>query len=169
MERLEREEYALKTSTDSNGTARFENTLRGNELGNASAAQPVKRETADRAVAAFMERVRQVNADDYYLYRVTKVLVFGSYLSDKQRINDVDLALEAIRKHDRPAQMEMEKKRTGEAMSGGKRFPNITMQICWPYEEVMKFLKGRSRALSLHEIDDGILDLVETRVLFEDK
>lgn len=58
------------------------NTIKANAPANASAARPVKRATADKALAQFMERVKQVNHDPCFLYRVVKVVLFGSYLTD---------------------------------------------------------------------------------------
>jgi hypothetical protein len=61
----------------------------------ATAAKPLTRATAERALAAFMERVARVNSDPYFLGRVTRVALFGSMLSpDTDRPSDVDLAVE---------------------------------------------------------------------------
>jgi predicted nucleotidyltransferase len=37
-----------------------------------------------------MERVRIVNEDDFFLYRVTTVVLYGSYLRGAERPADVD-------------------------------------------------------------------------------
>jgi DNA-binding IclR family transcriptional regulator len=66
------------------GTELWKTTLKGNALGLASAAPPLKRTTAIRVVEQFLERVKRVNADSYYLFHVTKVVVFGSFLSNKK-------------------------------------------------------------------------------------
>jgi len=53
--------------------------------------------TQVRVVAArrkLLERVRAVNESDYFLYRVKKVLVFGSCLQDLDKANDIDVAVE---------------------------------------------------------------------------
>ncbi|PYV34643.1 MAG: hypothetical protein DMG09_20830 [Acidobacteria bacterium] len=53
--------------------------------------------TQVRVVAArrkLLERVRAVSESDYFLYRVKKVLVFGSYLQDLDKANDIDVAVE---------------------------------------------------------------------------
>ena len=40
-----------------------------------------------------MCRVREVNATPPFLYRVTEVVVFGSYLSIESKMGDVDLGI----------------------------------------------------------------------------
>jgi DNA-binding IclR family transcriptional regulator len=65
----------------------------------ASAARPLTRKTAERRLAEFIERVRALNANDYYLYRVRTVRVFGSYLTERDRINDIDIAVELVAHH----------------------------------------------------------------------
>ncbi len=147
----------------------FHNTAKGNALRLASAARPITRKTADRVLAAFLERVRTVNTGDYYLYRVPKVLVFGSYLSSRDRVNDIDLAFTLVPKHaDRELQMSLERKRSREAARRGRQFGAFIDRLYWPEYETGLFLKNRSRALSFHSMDDLVLGMTETRVLYDD-
>jgi predicted nucleotidyltransferase len=39
-----------------------------------------------------MARVKMVNESSRFLVKVTEVVVFGSYLSDKETLGDVDIA-----------------------------------------------------------------------------
>jgi hypothetical protein len=65
----------------------------------ATAANRLTRATAERALAAFMDRVARVNKDQYFLGYVTRVALFGSGLnSDTDRPSDVDLAVQIIPK-----------------------------------------------------------------------
>ena len=65
----------------------------------ATAAKRLKRVTAERALAAFLERVSRVNTDSYFLGRVTRVVLFGSMLNpDTDRPSDIDLAVEIVPK-----------------------------------------------------------------------
>ena len=46
-----------------------------------------------------MQRVEEINNNDYYLYRVSKILLFGSYINkDAVDFGDVDIAFELERK-----------------------------------------------------------------------
>ena len=56
-------------------------TENGVRLAYASAAKPIHRKTASRLLSEFMERVHTVNATPEYLFQVSEVILFGSYLS----------------------------------------------------------------------------------------
>src|SRR6266516_1173393 len=103
----------------------YKRTLAGSTLAQASAARPLQRRTAEQRLADFLARVRRINEDDYYLYRVKKVLVFGSYLTAAARINDIIVAIELVHRRqdpDRPSTLR--DARIREAMRKGRRFGN---------------------------------------------
>jgi hypothetical protein len=58
------------------------------------------------------------------------------------------------------------KKRSREAVSEGRRFSNFVEEIAWPETEVMRYLKGRSRCLSLHQGSDGVLKTAAQRLIY---
>jgi predicted nucleotidyltransferase len=134
----------------------------------ASAAKPLTRKTADRKVREFLDRIHQVNSSQQFLHRVRQALLFGSYLTDRPRINDIDIAVELVYKIDDPDQRAAAiQAKVREARQAGRRFDSIADEVFWPSQEVRLFLKSRSRAISLHTTEDGILKIAETRVLFE--
>lgn len=46
-----------------------------------------------------MQREEEINNNDYYLYRVSKILLFGSYIKeDAVDFGDIDIAFELDRK-----------------------------------------------------------------------
>ena len=152
----------------------YRKTLKGSALGLASAAKPVTRKTANRIFSEFMDRVRQVNSDPSFLVKVKKVLVFGSYLTDALRINDIDIAVELTWKENHPLVLNKERSQLAIDLSAiaeqrGKIFRSFIDRLEWPQQEVKLFLKSRSRALSIHSIHDEILNRVEYRVVFSDQ
>lgn len=126
----------------------------GGQLAIASAARPIHRKTADRALKELLERVRQVNADSYYLYKVRGVHIFGSYLSEKERLSDVDVAVDIQPKYDPQKQAQLDDERSTLAKQKGHRFKNDSEYEIYPKKEVYRFLKNRSRSLSLCELRD---------------
>jgi predicted nucleotidyltransferase len=117
----------------------------------ATAAKRLKRATAERALAAFLERVARVNTDPYFLGRVTRVALFGSMLSpDTGRPSDIDVAVEIVPKiADWDSHIAKNNDRAQELIMLGHRFRHsIEYAVCWQLE-VFRFLKGRSRAISL--------------------
>jgi predicted nucleotidyltransferase len=74
-------------------------------------------------LAEFLERVRRVNGDEYFLAKVTKVVLFGSFLRDGvDRLSDVDVAVQL-----EPKQRDVERawvlneERVAELTSKGQR------------------------------------------------
>jgi hypothetical protein len=89
----------------------------------------VTRRTADRVLREFLDRVLALNADEDALYQVPEAVIFGSYLTNAERLGDVDLAIE-------PVQVRMS--RDGEILSA---------RPTW------RHLRSRSRTLALIELD----------------
>lgn len=129
-------------------------TDRGVSLANATAAAPIRRETADRLVAGLVDRVCEVEAPGCpFAYGVKRLIVFGSYLSDAPKLNDLDIAVElAHRFADRDAQHEASVERAERWQREGHRFSNVSQYYGWAEIEVLRFIKGRSHAISLHDL-----------------
>jgi predicted nucleotidyltransferase len=72
--------------------------MAGNALANATAAPTISRRDACRRVEEFLARARSVNSDDSWLHRIGKVVVFGSYLNNQDRIGHIDLAIRLERR-----------------------------------------------------------------------
>jgi predicted nucleotidyltransferase len=151
------------------GQQYWHNTIRGNALGGASAAKPYKRTTAEKALGEFMGRVQKVNSDPYYLYKVTRVVVFGSYLTGAPEVSDVDLALDITPKEkDLAIRSRQLAKRREDAEKSGKRFNNIAEWAGAAELEIWSFLKSRSRIISLHLASGELQDLVGGKMIFDE-
>jgi predicted nucleotidyltransferase len=168
LNELSRQGFIEKTE-NLQGEQFWQNTIKGNSLANATAAKSVTRETADKVFNEFMERVRKVNEDPYYLFKVNRVILFGSYIQDTPTVNDVDIAFELIPKENDPKrrhviyeQRRIESKRT---------FRNTTDYLIWPHTEVLLFLKSKSRIISLHpfEVEEELLKTIDVKVVFGDE
>jgi predicted nucleotidyltransferase len=146
---------------------RYRLTMEGGTLLLASAAPPISRATADRKLGEFIERVKVVNEDKGYLYRVRRVVVFGSYLSDALKIGDIDLAVELEpRIKDRELLLTLIQQKAEQAAQSGRQFASYLEQLVWPQREVLLKLKSRSRAISLHSTDDAVLQTATSREIF---
>lgn len=89
----------------------WKTTIKGRQLSLATAAKPISRANAEKKLSEFLERVKIIRDDPRFLYKVTRVAVFGSYLSDSKNPGDIDLAVGLARK---------EKTRTGIKNYAGK-------------------------------------------------
>ena len=80
-------------------------TLHGAALSIARCVPPINKEKADSLLADFMDRVREVNESDEYLYRVSGVWLFGSYIDDNATdYGDIDIAVQLSRKSEDPSE-----------------------------------------------------------------
>ena len=93
----------------------YEITNRGFAYANGSASGPITRRTAESALAQFMERLHAVNANDEYVYRVKSAVLFGSMLTEIERLGDVDLAVELSPKATREEAFAMPRLKPGSA------------------------------------------------------
>ncbi len=149
----------------------YEISSRGLAFANASAARPITRRTAESALAQFMERLHAVNGNAEYLYRVESAVLFGSMLTEIERLGDVDLAVELSPKvtEDKAFRRWCDRRRHA-AQEAGRRFGSTFDWVVWPRKEVFQALRGRVRTLSIHEWDQITkMTDVRYRVLWGDR
>jgi predicted nucleotidyltransferase len=117
----------------------------------ATAAKSITRQSAERALADFLARVDRVNSDSRFLAKITRVIVFGSYLrTGVDRLSDVDIAVElAPKERRRKVLRELNYRRVAQSERKGHRFSGILDRELWWRSETFRFLKGRSRSISL--------------------
>lgn len=136
----------------------WRNTQAGNAAVGVSEARPVKRSTAEEKLNELLDRVGQVNADAQYLFRVSKVVVFGPYLTKTANIKDIDVAVELEPREKDPAKLEkLVAEHAAKAEAAGRKFKNHAARRTWGRTEVLDFLKARSRTIALRELDDWVL------------
>ena len=83
-------------------------------------------------------------------------------------IGDIDIAIELTRKvTDSQEWHRLSNEKVREASDNGRQFREFKDKIYWPELQVRLYLKNRSRALSIHSIDDQILDEAPQEVIYE--
>lgn len=139
-------------------------TTEGNAFAIATAARPIMRATAERALRGLLERASELNADPRFILKVVKIELFGSYLDSAiDRLGDVDVIIEFQPK--RPETWDGDIRHYEPVYPhGGSIFEMVTAHDL----DVRKHLRGRSRVLSLHEVRERTLvPEAERRVVFE--
>jgi hypothetical protein len=156
-----------ESQVSSAGKQYYEVTEHGSRFMLASGTKPIKRETADRLVRELLKRVETINRNQSYLHTVEYVGVFGSYLSDSSTINDIDIAY-SLKRRDGDSESFMKRlaEKVQKAREAGRRFPSYSDELSWPEVELLRALKGRSTAISLHSTDDEILRRTMVRELY---
>jgi predicted nucleotidyltransferase len=132
----------------------YKTTAQGLKLSNATGLQRMPRSKAEQMLADFLKRVDEVNAHTEYIYRVSTVIVSGSYARGENTLGDLDIfyGLEPI--FDKTNRDKLEGERIQAALDMGRRFANIVDELYWPEREVALHLKGRTRGLSLHSLNE---------------
>ena len=129
----------------------------------------VRRATAERALQEFLERCQQVRGRSDLLYRVGRVRLFGSMLTDATTVSDVDLVVELEPKEpDHKKHVALERPQVDAELENGRRFSNFSQQLCYPRDRVLLFLKARSRVLQLIDPHDQVLEHAKQHVVYED-
>ena len=132
-------------------------TDKGREI-QVTSRERITRLRAQAVLTAFMERVREINKDRRYAFKVDVVVVFGSYLSDRPRIGDVDVAVRLRpRYRSKKEQKEVERAVTELA----PHLPAMFDNRIWPSRKVITTLKAKQTAVDVRGI--GELELAFQR------
>ena len=144
---------------EKNPKTEYQLTMKGQALCAARSVPPMNKEKADKIFKEFMQRVEEINNNSYYLCKVEKLLLFGSYLNfDKDDYGDIDIAFELKRKIDNFDEYEKaRKKRIKEMEEKGKYFSSFMDEMFFPEKEVILKLKNKCQYISLHRVEDEIL------------
>jgi hypothetical protein len=127
-------------------------TVGGNALAIAR-TRTIHRATAERALAGLIKRTNQINKGPF-AFSVARVAVFGSFLSDEDRLGDLDVGVDLHRKGNDDEHRELCRQRVVEAQKAGRTFALFIDRCFWPREEVLRKLKNRSPVISIHDFDD---------------
>jgi hypothetical protein len=136
----------------------WRNTVVGNTVAGVPRAKPVARKTAEKNLEAFVGRVREVNADPRFLYRVEQAVVFGPSAITNEPVRTIDVALRLMPKEpDQPQHDRLVLDRAAEAERKGKHFSSYASRLRSGEDEVRTFLKARVRSIVLHDLADWML------------
>lgn len=147
------------------GGQRFRLTLQGGALAAANALKPISRKRAEELVTEVAQRASEINEDEQELYRVSKLWVFGSYLSNAPELGDVDIAFQLDRK-DSWLPMPDGEHAYAEGKPPPKSWRGLLHKMEWPRESVLRRLKAKRMHISLHPHTDEVLLSAEKRQIF---
>jgi predicted nucleotidyltransferase len=114
---------------------------------------------ADGLVGQLLARVRAVNDDPKYAFKIDSVVLFGSYLSDRDRIGDIDVAI-ALRP--RLQKKDAQKALEEAARSRGPESRNLVEHLFRPQREVRQAVKARSSWLDIRDVSE-LEDVLQRR------
>lgn len=126
----------------------------GHSFSNALAGRPITRAHAERTLAALRERIEQANQNPDFLFRITEVVLYGSYLRGSESLADIDIACRLEAKIKAADGISIRDIYREHYRKSGRAWTRMGCEFYWPREEVLLFLKNRQRSISLHDIDD---------------
>lgn len=129
-------------------------TKLGHSFTNALAARPITRAHAERTLSALRKRVEQANLNRDFLFRITEVVVYGSYLRGSESLADIDIACRLETKIKEADGISIRDIYREHYRKSGRTWTRIGCEFAWPREEVLLYLKNRQRSISLHSIDN---------------
>jgi predicted nucleotidyltransferase len=132
----------------------YKTTAEGLSLSNATALPRMPRSKAEAMLADFLKRVQEVNSHAEYIYRVSTVIVSGSYVRGENTLGDLDIFYGLEPRFSASDRKNAEQIRINAAWKKGRSFSNIVDELYWPEHEVGLHLKARTRGLSLHSLDE---------------
>jgi hypothetical protein len=136
----------------------YQFTDKGGELVRASAASRVSRKTAEVALAELLERVERYNLDADKILTIETVVVFGSFLSTKDKLGDLDVA---VKWKDRNPKLDRARTLLAYAHQSGRRFNTFCHQLAWAETELSQILKAKKRTICIQPWD-GFLRMAAT-------
>jgi len=170
LKQMEQEDYIVlkKVKYGNNFQYELTETEKGSRFGVATGNPPISREKAAQLLNELIERAKQVNANKELVYFVEIIKVFGSYLTDKEILGDLDVAIKLTRKYEGDQFKNENHKRADFAKASGRVFSSYLEEICWPQREIMLLLKTKKKGLSLHDEDeDEIVKRTTTKIVYE--
>jgi len=129
-----------------------------------------KKSNASKKIKELIERVKKINQDDNFAYKVKKVVLFGSVLDEnKDIIGDIDVGIDLSGKWGDNNKKTYEYYMKKSIIGTNKKIYGIDMY--YPYTKCLKYLKNRSSMLSLHDYqnDKEIIEKNKFKVIFEER
>jgi hypothetical protein len=103
-----------------------------------------------------LRRAAEYNRDDNYPLRIEALVVFGSFLSGKGKLGDLDLCVKSVERYPHE-EVPRSQWRYRYAAASGREFSNLGQKWAWPENELALKLKARKRTISILPWDQILL------------
>lgn len=140
----------------------YQTAPRGYHLTTAIALRPIVRTTATRLLSQFVVRADQLTRLTHLVYTVQEAWVFGSFLSGKDRLSDVDIFIRIGPRYADQEVQNRERELRIEEIAKERRFGNFSERLSSAYYEVLRFLKARNGYYHFTDLTD-----TDNEALFE--
>lgn len=123
----------------------------------------IKRETADRILKEMVQAAETINLspETQFMYFVSQIVVFGSYLTQKERLGDIDVAFEIERRW--KTDEDFNRLLAAVCENRVSRIP----AVLYPYQKILSTLRNKSKSLSFHPMEEIIQQKYPHKIIFE--
>jgi hypothetical protein len=129
----------------------------GTRFINARMLKRIDRAKVNKLIAEFLERVKEINADNNLCYFINEIRLFGSAMDGKaESFGDIDICYAMARRKRPPEQKSWTDWNVARCELSGRRNMMFIRKICYGSTEVMRILKNGSPYISLHDLDDVV-------------
>jgi hypothetical protein len=153
----------LEPEKTPNGSPGFRVSQKGLRLVNWRAIPRMTRSKADLLLSEFLGRCAAIDNDDELTHYVRSAWVFGSYISVRPDLGDLDLLVDIrwrpIPGRDLVAQSCLRAEQSGRDLS-------FIQRLGYGELEVRKILKSKSPYLSIHDLTGPVASTAERRLIF---
>lgn len=156
----------VEFSHEMQGDSYYVLTVNGIAITLASASRPIKRKTADRLVAELIARAEAINDDPMYVYDVSRLIAFGSFVTDSPDLGDVDISVEVTPRLPIGTAHANAVRAYADAMALRGRKLSALDRLGAAEADIYGLLKGPSQYLSIH-VGDDVVKTATTRVIYE--
>jgi len=170
IENLIQEDYLILKKEKIGTKFKYEltETENGRRFGIANATSPISRQKATQLLKELIERAKAINSNNELVYFVERISVFGSYLSDKDTLGDLDVGVKLTARYADDNFTLHNQKRIDFAKTIGKSFNSFMDEIFWPHKEVKLMLKNKQKGLSLHDLEtDNVFNVTESKIVYQ--
>ena len=170
IENLIQEDYLIleKEKFNRQFIYKITETEKGRSFGLANANSPISRQKAIQLLDDLIKRAETINSNNELVYFVESISVFGSFLSEKESLGDLDVGIKLAKKYESDEFLKFNQHRIKIAKAKGRKFKSFVDELIWPYREVILMLKNRQRSLSLHNIeDDAVFNVTESKIVYQ--
>ena len=146
--------------------SKFQTSPLGTRLAAKRLIPCISRAKAEKIVADMLTRARSINESPELLCRISKIMVFGSFVTDAEDLGDIDVSAEIKRKH--VEGMRWTEAAVARAEASGRQL-DYSKKLAYPELEVMRLLKNRNRYIQF--CSPIMLEDLDTpkRVIFSDE
>ena len=135
----------------------FKLTNKGISISKKRMGNKIFREKAEKIIQDVLKRAKEINSSGNYCYRINRLIIHGSYLTNKEQLNDIDFMYELKPKYPKKIQQIKEREFINLYFKTYSNVSNFLEEISLPQTSIGKYLKNRSQYIDIEPLSEKVL------------